>query len=99
MWRWQDNPDLNPSGIGSTRNLVENAEKQIRKFLRKKGEDDENIELAIQSYVYFFVLDKSYRKSVAKKYGKTTKELDALFESVLQHFSQYKGFAKLLKKY
>ena len=99
MWRWQDNPALNPSGFGSTRNLVENTEKKIRKFLKNNGVDDTNIELVIQSYVYFFVLDKHYRKSVAKKIGKTAKELDAFHEDVLQHYSQYKGFDKLLKKY
>lgn len=99
MWRWEDNPYLNPSGFGSTRNLIEMTIKKIEKFLRKKGADDTTIDFAVGAYIYFFVLDKRNRKSVAKDLGKTTKELDAFYDSVLQHCSQYKGFAKLLKEY
>jgi hypothetical protein len=51
----------------------------------------------VGAYYYFFALKKRDKRSVAKKLGKTTEELDAIYDSVLQYCSQYKGFAKLLK--
>jgi hypothetical protein len=72
------------------------TEKKIRKFLEKNGVDETTINFAALGYIYF-CQPKRERKFIAKKLGKTTEELDAFYDSVLQYCSQYKGFVELLK--